>query len=99
VHHLYHYGDDGPYPLPIKGDGNVQSAGRTWVRKAPPACSLVSSHLSDDVGYRFSNRGWSGYPLYANTYADWISNTWGDLALLGWDFEHSASIIVVIVAF
>jgi alpha-amylase len=43
--------------------------------------------LSDDVGYRFSNRSWSGFPLYADAYANWIGRTWGDMLLLGWDYE------------
>ncbi len=50
---------------------------------------LLARHyqLSDDVGYRFSNKSWSGYPLFAETYADWLSWTEGDMILLGWDFE------------
>jgi alpha-amylase len=96
--HLYRYGDDGPYPLPI--DGKKASARRRTRRttngeaaplSAPAAHEpyLLTRHLdlSDDVGYRFSNRGWSGYPLFADTYANWIAHTWGELALLGWDFE------------
>ncbi|HEV2405188.1 MAG TPA: glycoside hydrolase family 57 protein [Ktedonobacterales bacterium] len=43
--------------------------------------------LSDDVGYRFSNRTWDGFPLYAERYADWLRNTWGDFVFIGWDFE------------
>jgi alpha-amylase len=43
--------------------------------------------LSDDVGYRFSNRTWSGFPLYAEQYADWLRHTWGDFVFIGWDFE------------
>ena len=43
--------------------------------------------LSDDVGYRFSNRTWDGFPLYAEHYADWLRNTWGDFVFIGWDFE------------
>lgn len=43
--------------------------------------------LSDDVGYRFSNRGWSGWPLMADTYAHWIKETEGDLVVLAWDYE------------
>jgi len=43
--------------------------------------------LSDDVGYRFSNKQWDGYPLRASTYARWVRDTGGDFALLGWDFE------------
>lgn len=43
--------------------------------------------LSDDVGYRFTNRSWPGYPLTADRYAGWLRETWGDFVLLGWDFE------------
>lgn len=50
---------------------------------------LLARHtqLSDDVGYRFSNRSWSGYPLLAPTYARWLRETRGDFVLLGWDYE------------
>jgi alpha-amylase len=43
--------------------------------------------LSDDVGYRFSNRTWAGYPLHADTYASHLRKAWGDLVFIGWDFE------------
>jgi alpha-amylase len=43
--------------------------------------------LSDDVGYRFSDREWKGHPLRASDYARWIHDTDGDLVVLGWDFE------------
>ena len=43
--------------------------------------------LSDDVGYRFSNRSWSGFPLYADRYAGWLREAWGDFVFIGWDFE------------
>ncbi|MDT8304386.1 MAG: glycosyltransferase [Anaerolineae bacterium] len=43
--------------------------------------------LSDDVGYRFSDRGWNGWPLMADRYASWIADSSGDLVVLGWDFE------------
>jgi alpha-amylase len=29
--------------------------------------------LSDDVGFRFSNRGWDGWPLTADRWAEWVS--------------------------
>ncbi len=83
--HLYRYGDDEPF---------AQSLPKPAVHPKQKAAGdnspyLLTRHLelSDDVGYRFSNRNWSGYPLYADTYADWLSHTWGDLLLLGWDFE------------
>ncbi|MGQ9677163.1 MAG: glycoside hydrolase family 57 protein [Chloroflexota bacterium] len=50
---------------------------------------LLARHyqLSDDVGYRFSNRTWSGFPLYAHDYAQWLRQTWGDFVFVGWDYE------------
>ncbi len=50
---------------------------------------LLARHLnfSDDVGYRFSNREWEGWPLTADAYAHWISRARGDFIMLGWDFE------------
>lgn len=51
--------------------------------------ALLCRHteLSDDVGYRFSNRGWSGFPLLASHYADWLADADGDFVFVGWDFE------------
>ena len=43
--------------------------------------------LSDDVGYRFSNRNWDGWPLMADSYAKWIAEAEGDFVVLAWDFE------------
>jgi alpha-amylase len=89
--HLYRYGDESPYAVPIE---EKRSRSRRQSRLltepvSPRSPYLLTRHLdlSDDVGYRFSNRSWPGYPLYADTYADWIAHTWGDLAMLGWDFE------------
>lgn len=50
---------------------------------------LLPRHLdlSDDVGYRFSNRAWKGWPLRAETYARWLRETAGDFVLIGWDYE------------
>ena len=33
---------------------------------------LRSYSLSDDIAFRFSNRSWPGYPLFADTYAGWL---------------------------
>lgn len=43
--------------------------------------------LSDDVGYRFTNREWSSWPLMADTYAHWVRSSMGDFTFLAWDFE------------
>jgi alpha-amylase len=60
--------------------------------------ALLCRHheLSDDVGYRFSNKSWVEFPLTAQKYAGWLRETWGDVVTLGWDFEtfgehHSAN--------
>lgn len=80
--HLYWYGDDEPFAQPLPRPPRR----KVGLEHSP---YLLTRHLdlSDDVGYRFSNRSWAGYPLFADTYADWIAHTWGDLLLLGWDFE------------
>ncbi len=43
--------------------------------------------LSDDIGFRFSERSWSGWPLKAETYADWIAKSSGDSVNLFMDYE------------
>ncbi|GHO86915.1 alpha-amylase [Dictyobacter formicarum] len=89
--HLYRNGDEAPYALPIEGKRTRRSTRRAGTARGALNSSpyLLTRHLelSDDVGYRFSNRNWDGYPLYADTYANWIAHTWGDMLLLGWDFE------------
>ncbi|HTW55766.1 MAG TPA: glycoside hydrolase family 57 protein, partial [Thermoplasmata archaeon] len=54
-----------------------------------PTVRLLLRHypLSDDVGFRFSARGWSEYPLTADKYARWIAATPGDVVGLFMDFE------------
>ncbi len=80
--HLYHHGEDEPYAQPLP----KAPRRKVGLEHSP---YLLTRHLdlSDDVGYRFSNQSWDGYPLYADTYANWVAHTWGDLLLLGWDFE------------
>jgi len=43
--------------------------------------------LSDDIAFRFSNRGWSGWPLTAHKYADWVAPIMGDSVNLFMDYE------------
>jgi len=43
--------------------------------------------LSDDVGFRFSTRNWTGFPLTADKYANWMSNSFGDVINLFMDYE------------
>ncbi len=43
--------------------------------------------LSDDVGYRFSNKSWEGWPLMAGNYTKWLREAMGEFVFLAWDFE------------
>ncbi len=92
--HLYTYSDERPYAVAIQAPRSLTGSRRSSKRLAAESerengLYLLTRHLdlSDDVGYRFSNRTWSRYPLYADTYADWIANTGGDFVFLAWDFE------------
>ncbi len=48
---------------------------------------LRNYKLSDDVGFRFSARNWPGFPLTADKYASWMSNSFGDVINLFMDYE------------
>ncbi|WP_459201147.1 glycoside hydrolase family 57 protein [Methanococcus sp. CF] len=48
---------------------------------------LRNYNLSDDIGFRFSSRDWKEYPLMADKYASWLSNTPGDCINLYMDYE------------
>jgi alpha-amylase len=43
--------------------------------------------LTDDIGFRFSQKNWSEYPLTADKYVGWLSSTPGDYILLAMDIE------------
>jgi len=58
----------------------------------PKGCSKINVlmrnyPLSDDVGYRFSSRGWKEWPLTAEKYAAWLANCDGQCINLFLDFE------------
>jgi len=61
----------------------------TYVYFYRPKLKLLARHfeLSDDVGYRFSNRQWAGWPVMADQYARWLRWIEGPFVLVGWDFE------------
>jgi alpha-amylase len=62
----------------------------TYLYRHPgQAMSLLCRHhdLSDDVGYRFTDQAWESWPLRPQAYADWIRRAWGDLVVVGWDYE------------
>ncbi len=90
--HLYRYGNQTPLPIPITSGRKRASRKGNAAEMSENAGQdpfLLPRHrtLSDDIGFRFSDRSWLSFPLYADTYADWIRHTQGDLLLLGWSFE------------
>lgn len=50
---------------------------------------LKNYSLSDDIAFRFSNRGWNEYPLLANKFAAWVDriNGNGQVVNLFMDYE------------
>ncbi len=48
---------------------------------------LRNYKLSDDIAFRFSNRGWSEYPLTADKYASWLAQENGEIVNLFMDYE------------
>jgi alpha-amylase len=48
---------------------------------------LRNYKLTDDVGFRFSNKSWSEYPLTAEKYADWLSQAPGQYVCIFLDYE------------
>lgn len=60
----------------------------------PTGCSklkllMKNYKLSDDIAFRFSNKNWSGYPLTAKKYANWLHNIslTGEVINLFMDYE------------
>lgn len=49
---------------------------------------LLRNHkLSDDLGFRFSDKKWEEYPLTAEKFADWLSKNKGEIVNLFMDYE------------
>lgn len=48
---------------------------------------LRNYRLSDDIGFRFTLKGWDQYPLTADKYAMWLAHTPGQVIVLFMDYE------------
>lgn len=48
---------------------------------------LKNYKLSDDIAFRFSNKGWPEFPLTTEKYGQWISQTQGETVNLFMDYE------------
>lgn len=61
----------------------------TYLYSAPNGLKLLMRHyrLSDDVGFRFSDREWEHWPLTADKYVGWLSKLQGQFVLLAMDYE------------
>ncbi len=71
-------------------DGVLDGRSPNYVYAAPhDGLPLLLKHhrLSDDIAFRFSDPQWDGYPLTADTFADWIHRSAGECCNLFMDFE------------
>lgn len=48
---------------------------------------LRNFRLSDDIAFRFSDRGWEDWPLTADKYIEWITDQEGEIINLFMDYE------------
>jgi alpha-amylase len=54
---------------------------------SPLKVLLRNYRLSDDMGFRFSARWWSGWPLTAEKYASWLAAAPGQVIVIFVDYE------------
>ena len=66
-----------------------RSPNHTYVAHGEPRLALLPRNyrLSDDVGFRFSDRQWSEWPLTSGRYAEWLSASEGESVHLFLDYE------------
>ncbi|MEP6571325.1 MAG: glycoside hydrolase family 57 protein [Gemmatimonadota bacterium] len=66
-----------------------RSPNHVYEAAGTPGLRLIPRNyrLSDDVGFRFSNRDWDGWPLTAEKYAEWIAGSDGESMHLFIDYE------------
>ncbi len=56
-------------------------------KHCPLRVFLRNYKLSDDIGFRFSSRGWSEWPLTADKFASWVGACEGQTVNLFMDYE------------
>src|SRR5258708_18708293 len=60
-----------------------------FVYRAPGGLPVLlrNYRLSDDLGYRFSNTDWEGWPLKAETFAGWLASNTDMNITIAMDYE------------
>jgi alpha-amylase len=66
-----------------------RSANAVYRAASAPDLRLLPRNyrLSDDVGFRFANRDWAGWPLTADRWVDWIGASGGSSVHVFLDYE------------
>lgn len=66
-----------------------RSPNRVYGAAAAPALRVIPRNyrISDDIGFRFSNREWNHWPLTANRWAEWVAASPGDSLHVFLDYE------------
>ncbi len=70
---------------------NLKGRSPNFLYRAPTTARiktlLRNFSLSDDLGFRFSDPSWPGYPLTAEKFASWMAGCEGDVVNLFMDYE------------
>lgn len=69
-----------PYKIEFKGENSTKISKELNLL-------LKNYKLSDDIAFRFSNRGWEEYPLKVDKYISWLKSSPGPLINLFMDYE------------
>ena len=66
-----------------------QSPNYVYTAASQPKLRLLLRNygLSDDIAFRFSNKGWSEWPLTADKFVGWLEEAEGDIVNLFMDYE------------
>ena len=70
---------------------NLNGHSSNFLYRAPTTARiktlLRNTPLSDDLGFRFSDPGWTQYPLTSDKFANWLADCEGDVVNLFMDYE------------
>lgn len=70
---------------------NLKGHSPNYLYRAPDTARiktlLRNTQLSDDLGFRFSDPAWSGFPLTPAKFSKWLAECEGDLVNLFMDYE------------